>query len=342
MLVISKLPRLILVSTFVIAFFSLANGQTNASCAEFNNLIKSTYNFRPALLKNNEREQKSAAMEKVWQAVKAKQAELLPCLVNALEDPKADPWFLFDGSNLLVSLDPSDAAKKLQIKNYAATNLEDVDHRVWVTTLVRRGLEDYDVSAAGDRWLANAKGGYFVPEHGMFAVSPYYAAVFLFGSMDEKFATPALIKVAEDRNHLGREGALGILIDQQTPESRRFLKQVDLLTVSPYLRKLIRDELERPKMFTPRAQPKTTRQAFLNAFQALLNGDRAVFFGLIEEVPDGERDVVATLTADDLPLVRKVRRRMIAGGNQHSLEFYDSFTKVIRTIVVRSQPKPIG
>jgi hypothetical protein len=328
--------------TLVIAFCSLAHAQGNAPCAEFNKLIKSTYNFRPALLRSAEREQKTAAMEKVWQAVKANRTELLPCLVSALEDPKANPWFLFDGSNLLVSLDPSDAARRIQIRNYAATNLEDVDLRVWLTTMVRRGLEDYDVSAAGERWLAYPKAGYYVPEHGLFAVSAYTGAIFIFGSMDEKFATPALIKIAADRNHYGREGALGILIDQQTPESRRFLRQVDLSTVSTTLRKMIRDELEKPKLFTPRAQPKNTRQAFLDAFQALLNGDRAVFFGLMEEVSDGERDVVAVLTTDDLPLVRKVRRRMLAGGNQHSLEFYDSFTRIIRTIVVRAQPKPIG
>ena len=336
------MQRLVLVSTFVIACCWLAHGQTTASCDDFNKLIKSTYNFRPALLENNaERSRKSAAINKVWETVKAKRAELLPCLISALEDPKADPWFRFDGSNLLVSLDPSDAAKRIQIKNYAATNLEDVDLRMWVTGLLRRGLENYDVSAAGERWLSYARGRYFLPEHG-FEVSVFTGALFIFGSMDETFATPALIKIGSDRNHPGREGALGILINQQTPESRRFLRQLDLSTVSPYLRKLIRDELERPKLLTPRAQPKTTRQEFIAAFQALLNGNPAVFFGLVEEVSDSERDVVATLTTDDLPLVRKVRRQMIAGGNQYSLEFYDSFTKIIRTMVVRAEPKPIA
>ena len=329
------MQQLVLVSMFVIASCSLVLGQTNASCADFNKLIKSTYNFRPALLQNDaERSRKSAAINKVWEAVKAKRAELLPCLISALEDPKTDPWFRFDGSNLLVSLDPSDGAKRIQVNNYAVTNLDDVDLRMWVTGLLRRGLENYDVSAAGERWLSYAKGRYFLPEHG-FEVGVFTGALFIFGSMDETFATPALIKIGGEPNHPGREAALGLLIDQQTPESRRFLKQVDLSTVSQYLRKLIRDELERPKLLMPRAQPKTTRQEFIEAFQALLNGNPAVFFGLAEEVSDSERDIVATLTTDDLPLVRKVRRQMIAGGNQYSLEFYDSFTKIIRTIVVR-------
>lgn len=336
------MQRLILVWTFVIAFCLVANAQTGASCAEFNKLVKSTYNFRPALLKDDERTRKSDAMDKIWKTVKAKQSELLPCLISALEDPKADPWFRFDGSNLLVSLDQSDAAKRIQIKSYAATNLEDVDLRVWATGLLRRGLEDYDVSAAGERWLAYPEARYFVIEHGAFEVSFFTGSLFIFGSMDEKFATPALIKVAGDRQHPGREAALVVLLYQQTPESLRFLRQLDLTTVSSDLRKAIRDELEKPKLFTRRPQPKTTRQEFIDAFQAFLNGNPAVFFGLIEEVHDGERDVVATLTADDLPLVRRVRRRMIAGGNQHSLEFYDSFTKIIRTILARAQPKPIG
>ena len=317
-----------------------AHAQERVSCAAFQETIKGTYNFRPAQLANQkERDQKSAAMDRFWESVKARTNELLPCLRQALEDPKADAWFLFDGSNLLVSLDPSDSSKNLQIKNYTATNLEDVDLRVWVRTLAARGVEGFDVSAAGERWLSFPKARYFLPEHGAFEVNVFTGGLFIFGSMDEALATPALVKMVNQSDHPGREVALAILLDVNTHESLQFLKQLDVSRIPSRMRMEVKDELTRPALFKPRSNPKTTRKEFLDAFGAFLNGDPSVFIGLITQVSDGERDVVATLTTEDLPLIRKVRRRIIAGGNQHSIEFYGSFTKIIRTILRKNESK---
>ena len=320
-----------------IASPSLLYGQAQDSCADLNQTIKATYNFRPALLANDaERNQKSAAMDKVWDTVKADPNELVPCLRQALDDPQANAWFRFDGSNLLVSLDPSEASKKLQIKSYVASNLEDVDLRLWVTTLARLGVEDFDVSAPGERWLSYSKAQYFLPEHGAYEVKTLEGALFIFGSMDESQAVPALLKIVGQSNHPGREVALAILLNENTSESLRALKQLDVASLSTKARNIVRNELAHPELFEPRSRPKTSRKEFLDAFEALLNGNSELFLELVSKVPDGEKDVVATLTPEDLPLVRKVRRRIIAGGNQHSIEFYVSFTKIIRTIMLRN------
>ena len=316
---------------------SLLYGQVGNSCAELNQTIKATYNFRPALLANqSERDSKSAAMDKVWNIVKASPGELLPCLRQELDDPQANAWFRFDGSNLLVSLDPSAASKKLQIKSYVASNLDDVDLRVWVTTLARRGVEDFDVSGAGERWLSYPKAQYFLPEHGAFEVKTFEGALFIFGSMDEAQAVPALLRIVNQSNHPGREVALAILLNENTPESLRSVKQLDVSNLSPKARNIVRNELAHPELFEPRSKPKTSRKEFLDAFEALLNGNSNLFLDLVSKVPDGERDVVATLTPEDLPLVRRVRRRIISGGNQHSIEFYASFTGIIRTIMLKN------
>jgi hypothetical protein len=277
-------------------------------------------------------------MDRVWEAVRANPNGLLPCLRQALQDPKANAWFRFDGSNLLVSLDSSDAAKVLQIKNHAAANLDDVDLSVWVETLARRGLEGFDVSEGGERWLSYPKGRYFLPEHGAYEVKQSEAALFIFGSMDEGQATPALLRIVNQPAHPGRELALTILLSQSTPESWRALKQLDVSGFSSKAKTAVHELLTHPKLLQPRTKPKTSRAEFLRAFEASLNGNSSSFFDLVDKVPDGERDVVATLTQEDLPLVRKVRRRMIAGGNQHSIEFYVTFTDILRTMVVRTTP----
>src|SRR6266849_4184677 len=194
--------RSLLFSLIVIcAIPSVLYAQESVPCGALQETIKTTYNFRPALLANEaEREKKSAAMDKVWASVKGNPAELRPCLRRALEDPKADSWFLFDGSNLLVSLDDSKDAKELQIKSYAANNLEDVDLRLWVMTLVRRATEGFDVSVAGERWLSYPKARYFLPEHGAYEVNPMTGALFIFGSMEEAQAVPALLRIIKQSN----------------------------------------------------------------------------------------------------------------------------------------------
>lgn len=341
---ISVATRLFFGIAFLTAVSSFAYSQEKDSCSEFQQTIRTTYNFRPALLANEaERNRKIAAMDRIWESVKGNPTDLLPCLRRALEDPKADAWFRFDGSNLLVSLDGSSAAKELLIRSYAASNLEDVDRRLWVATLARYGVDGFDVSEAGERWISYPKARYFLPEHGAYEVKVFEGTLFIFGSMDEAQAVPDLLRIVHQTNHPGREVAVAMLLNENTPESISALRQLDISGFSSSTKNFLRSELDHPGLFEPRGKPKTSRQEFLDAFNGLLNGNSNLFFDLVAKVPDGERDVVATLTQDDLPLVRRVRRQMISAGNQHAIEYYARFTKIIRTIMLKntnSKPNP--
>lgn len=312
--------------------------QSENSCAEFNALISSTYNFRPALLASQEeREQKSAGMDRVWNEVKARREALLPCLRKALEDPRADRWFLFDGSNLLISLDSSADSKKLVIKSYAATNLDDVDFQTWVGTLARLGAEGFDTSIPGERWLAHPNAVYVLPLHGAAKVDKLLGGMFIFGSMDEAQATPALLKIANSAAHAGREEAISLLLMQATPEAISGLKQIDQSALSATAASTLKQHLSHPILIEPRKKPKNTREEFLNAFNDAVKGNWQSFLRLATTVSDGEKDVVATLQPQDIPLLRIVRRSMIAKANPHVAEYYVSFTQILMTMIWRPE-----
>lgn len=330
-------PRRVLLNIILIcALPNLLYSQDGDPCRAFHEKIRTTYDFRPALLANDaERNRKSAAMDRVWESVKQNPGDLLQCLRRELEDPGADAWFRFDASNLLVSLDPSESSKKVQIKNYAAASLDDVDLRVWVGTLARLGAEGFDVSVAGERWLTDPRAVYYLPEHGALKVDKFLGAIFLFGSMDETQATPALLKVASSAEHPGREHAISLLLMQATPEAIEGLKKIDQTKLSPDAQSALHKHLTKPILFQARAKPKTSREQFLKAFNEAIKGDWNYFLQLVSEVPDGEKDVVATLKAEDLPLVRKVRRLMIARANQHAADYYVSFTQILMTMIWR-------
>lgn len=330
---ISDMRRLLILTTLFALCPLSALGQQPA-CAEFQRDVRATYNFKPALLKTEaESNAKSAAMDRFWNTVKAKPNELLPCLRAALSDPQSDPWFRFDGSNLLVSLDPSTASKAEQVRQYTAVDLGDVNLEVWVSTLARRGAEGFDVSEAGARWLAYPNAKYYLPQHGAQEVDRFLGAIFIYGSMDETQATPALLKIANTVDHPGRENAISLLLMQATPEAIRGLQTINRAGLSEGAQSVLRQHLERPVTITPRERPKTSRAQFLKAFTDASKGDWNYFSELVREVPDGEKDVVAVLKPEDMPLVRRVRRTRIAHANPHAAAYYVSFTQILMTMI---------
>jgi hypothetical protein len=326
--------RILLSASFLMLFIPFAVcGQTEDPCSRFNGVVKATYNFKPSKVSDAARDIKSAEMDKVWNMVKANKGVLIPCLVAAINSREADQWFKFDGSNLLVSLDPTPEAKAIQVKSYTQVDLNDVNLQIWLTTLAQRGFEGFNISEAATRWLNHPNASYIIPIHGMFEVKHLDGAMFLFGSMDEAQATPALLKIVEQSRGQVREYALWVLMSQATPESLKALKQIDSSGFSSATRNGLRKLLTDPERVKRRANPKTTRTEFLNAFQSLVDGDWREFLGLVAQVPDGEKDVVAVLKPEDIPLVRKVRRKFIANSNQHALEFYNSFTQILMTMI---------
>ncbi|HEU4477134.1 MAG TPA: hypothetical protein VFR80_01370 [Pyrinomonadaceae bacterium] len=56
---------------FVIVMSSTGVAAAQDACADFARTVKTTYNSRPAFLSDSERSQKSAAMDVVWEKVKA-------------------------------------------------------------------------------------------------------------------------------------------------------------------------------------------------------------------------------------------------------------------------------
>jgi len=302
-------------------------------CSDLRRLITETYTFKPSELSVAQQTTKSEAMDRVWDTVRARSSELLACLRAAMTDPNADNFFRFDGSNLLVSLDQSRESKLTLIHSYALVDLKEVNLRDWITNLSRLGVEGLDVSEPADKWLRYPKASYYLPEHGGYKVTKGDGALFLYGSMDEAQATPALLKILLDPNHPAREIALQVLMSQATPESVRALKSVDGAELSREMGSGLKAFLTKPQLFKPRVRPKTSRQQFVTAFEKLLAGDSGPFLDLVTEVPDGEKDVVAVLAPEDLPLVRKVRRLIISGGNPHSTEYYKSFTGILMSFV---------
>jgi len=310
---------------------------TNIDCAEFQKLVDKTYDFRPSKLTDAQRTAKSAEMDIVWEKVK-NDRRLIPCLVAALKAKNANQFFLFDGSTLLLSLDQSDDTKKLLIESYAKADLSDIMLQNWIAYPLRFGLDGLDTSAAGDAWLRAKDPFYYLPQHGTLRIEKPIGALAIFGSMDEKFATPALIAIVNQQDHPGRDIAAHLLVQQVTVESTAALRKLDQSGLASATKAEIVKYLDHPTFIEPRVgQPKVTREKFISAFEKLAQGDSEEFITLTVEVSDGERDAVAVLRPEDIPLVRKARRFFASTGTPHAPEWYKSFTDILMYLVRKPQ-----
>lgn len=326
---IVDVKKIILSSLFLL--LSSVSSFAQENCAEFKKLAAQTYNFKPSKLTPAERDVKSKAMDVVWEKVKANPKELLPCLREAIDVPTDDSFFKFDASNLLIQLDQSADAKKILIKSYAAVDLADVNLAYWMPYIAVLGYEGFDTSAAGENWLRHPNPSYYSPRHGTLPVTKEIGALIIYGSMDESLATPALMKIAAAENHPGRETAVDLLLKQATAESFKELSKLNQKGLSETSKK---KTTSRPVLIVPReGTPKTTRQAYLDAFQQLVEGKPQTFLKLATEITDGEKDVVAVMKKEDVPLIRKARRFFAASANPHSADWYKSFTNILWTMI---------
>ena len=298
-------------------------------CDIFEQKIKSVYNFNPARMNDDQVKTQSAKLDVFWNEVRQSQVTLLPCLRKALKEHNSGSFFAIDGSMLLVDIDPSPASKALEVRKFISADLDGTDLEYWVRTMARRGVEGFDTSEAGAKWLAYPKAKYSLAMHGGFPVGSFLGAVFIFGSMREELATPVLLRIANDVKHPHRDDAIAILTSQATPASYEALKQLNLTGLSADNAKGIRDLIERPNVLQPRAHPKLTREENLRAFEGIVNGDYSAFREMVLKAPDGEVDAVATLRAEDIPLLRRARRASISRCNQHAVSDYASFTSIL-------------
>jgi hypothetical protein len=307
---------------------AIAPGQ----CDSFQQTIKSTYNFKPALMSEAQRDAASLRLDGFWNQVRQSRATLIPCLRQALKQDNAASFFAIDGSMLLVNVDPSGASKALQVRKFIEADLDGTDLEYWVKTMAQRGVEGFDTSAAGAKWLSYPKAKYNLAAHGGFPIDGFLGAVFIFGSMEEELATPVLTRIANQVGDPHREDAIAILSSQATPASVRALKEINTTGLSADARKAMTEILAGADLLKPRAQPRLTREENLRAFQGIVAGNYGPFREMVMKSPDGEVDAIATLRPEDIPLLRRARRASISRCNQHAVSDYASFTAILRAL----------
>lgn len=303
-------------------------------CGEFQALVASTYNFRPATLEGEARKQKTAQLDDFDRQVRAHKEAWLPCLRTALKNPASDGYFRFDGSDLLLRLDSSDEAKAIRLQALHDVDLADIQLRSWVDSLAQLGHAGLDTSAAASRWFTLPNPTYPMPEHSMVA-GPSVGTTVMFGSMDEARAVPALAAAArQPKFPWVSKVAVTMLSALGTPESWAELQRLstEKNEAGPLAAAEVKTLRSADSHIKPRTPTKLTRERFTRAGNDLLAGKGDDLDAIFREAPDAEKDIVAVVKADDRDLVRKLRRFVASRDTKRGVEMYGVLTAILHSM----------
>ena len=211
---------------------TLATGQSNS----IHEQIRQTYNFQPHSLSDQERTQKSAALDQFWHRAEAQRSEYISALRQELADFEDPPFFLYDGSMLLLSLSDTSADRKIALAAMARCDLRDVQSRDYFYQVHRLATLDEDTTAAAFHILTEPRFQVFIPQHALTLAQNYALIYLLLPTDQDHWLQPAIQRLKNESDQTAQQSLLLLLCTPrpmwQTPPSSRL---VAVLASRPHL-----------------------------------------------------------------------------------------------------------
>jgi hypothetical protein len=140
--------------------------------------IRTVYSFAPHELTSQKIDEKSKVLDSFWARAKAQKGAYLPVLRSELARPEAQPFFLYDGSMLLLSLSDIRSDRQLALAAIARCDLRDVQHTDYFRQVHRLASIGEDTTEAALHILVEPKFTAFVPQHAL-TLGQNYALVYM-------------------------------------------------------------------------------------------------------------------------------------------------------------------
>jgi hypothetical protein len=196
--------------------FLLATHSAFGQSASIHEEIQRTYNFQPHLLSHQETTQKSAMLDQFWTKAKSEPSIYMPALRQELGDFKNPPFFLYDGSMLLLSLSNTPADRKDALAAMAHCDLRDVQTRDYFLQVHRMATLNDDTTAAAFHVLERPDFKVFIPQH-VLTLGQDYVLVYLLLPTDQDYWLQAAIdRLRAEQDQTAQKSLLLLLWYGQT------------------------------------------------------------------------------------------------------------------------------
>jgi hypothetical protein len=233
--------------------FVAAAKQAPTTKADFHAEISQVYNFQPHALSHNRIQEKSQILDQFWAKAKSQRESYVTGLRQELADFSNPPFFLFDGSKLLLSLSSDPADRKIVLSAISHCDLRDlqlIDYFMLVHDMAARGE---DTTAAAFHILEEPKFQIFIPQHSL-TLAQNYSLVYMLMPTDQGFwIGPAIERLPKQGDETAQESLLLLLWYAQTPESDKAIREFSADTSKPNASRSYANELAHGKDKTSQA-----------------------------------------------------------------------------------------
>ena len=334
------------------------------SCADLSAQKEKVYGFHLAQLNETQIDAKSKEIDAYWKQVQSAGPGAVNCLKQMLADEKTDHLFQFDAASFLFQLDKSPDSLNLIKDALAQADFQETDPANYLSLALELGQRGADIQALAGKILLYPNAVVHISEHALDLDSDT-AALFLYGSMDPKKASDALIKQLQAQQPFVRAAAAHLLAEQMTESA------FHTLSVWPGLADIKEDyrrndiqavmKYEAPDAASL-ANPKWTREQVLQIIAGLphtrkefddvmstkgaefdreMREKHATQEELAKAVTESEpiygitdhtafqNAAVATLNAGDFDTIRNARRKALYNVSDESLSEYLAYTQIM-------------
>jgi hypothetical protein len=313
-----------------------AYGQSD-SCAALQSAERHTYGFDPTLLSDGQRAAKSQALQKFWEDAKGLGAPAVPCLRQMLESDTRDPFFLYNGSLLLFSLDTSSSSIAAISAALAGADPKGVDAAKFIGFLIELARLDVDIGPLAAKYMNYAS--LHADTQGQNQVRLIDIALLLYGSMQLVLAEKYLEGLAQYGEPNARPAAVfALALNLTEPAFRALHAGVSLAGLSDDDRDIVLSILTYQPVT---AAPHTpfSRDEVLKRLDSVIRGDFAHIDAADPPYVSGDQAFAvsagAQLTPADLPRLLEARRMSIHGVSDDSLGEYTTLTRTIIEVINR-------
>src|SRR5712664_1818596 len=214
-----KITRCWWVLTFVLLPGVAAGRQATSSSGDLHAEIQSVYDFQPHTLNDAQIAQKSALLDQFWTKAKSQREVYLPGLRRELTDFSNPPFFLFDGSKLLISLSKDSADRKIILDAVTHSDLRDLQLSDYFLLVHSMAAEGEDTTAAAFHILAQPKFQVFIPQHSLTLGQDYCLIYMLLPTNQDFWLKPAVERLHVENDVTAQKSLLLLLWYAQTPDS---------------------------------------------------------------------------------------------------------------------------
>ncbi len=178
--------------------------------------ILQTYNFQPHLLSDAQIKAKSVVLDEFWTKAKAQPSVYTSALRHELADFNNPPFFLYDGSMLLLKLSDTAPDRKIALNAIARCDLHDVQYKDYFMQVHRMAALGEDTTAAAFHILELPKFSVFIPLH-VLTLGQNYSLIYMLLPTDQNFwLQPAIERVRAEKEETAQKSLLMLLWYAQT------------------------------------------------------------------------------------------------------------------------------